>query len=222
MNIWVGGRQSDNGVVSVCVKKMGKVIDERWLVVNQYFPAIFLVGPMGAGKTTMGKLLAKHLNRSFIDSDQYIAGRVGADIPWIFEKEGEQGFRERECQALSELTVLPKIVLATGGGAVERAFNRELLKQGFVIYLNASVEVQLSRTKASTHRPLLMQGNPRQVLEERYQKRHPLYLEVADLVVATGFAFPKQMLGEILEKLYRIAQTNALNYQTDNTICYAK
>lgn len=196
----------DNGVVSVCVKKMGKVIDERWLFVNECFPAIFLVGPMGAGKTTMGKLLAKQLNRSFIDSDQYIVGRVGADIPWIFEKEGEQGFREREHCALTELTVLPKIVLATGGGAVEWEQNRALLRQGFVIYLNASVEVQLSRTKSGTHRPLLMQGNPRQVLEDRYQKRHPLYLSVADLVVTTGFAYPKQMLGEILEKLYAIAK----------------
>lgn len=212
MNAYFGGRQADGGgLVSVCVKKGGKILDERWTLINQYFPAIFLVGPMGAGKTTIGKLLAKQLNRSFIDADQYIAGRVGADIPWIFAKEGEQGFRERENKALEELTVLPKIVLATGGGSVEWVQNREMLKRGFVIYLDASVEVQLARTKASNNRPLLMQGNPRQVLEERYQKRHPLYLEVADLVVATGKAYPRQMMSELVERLDDIIKTQMGN-----------
>ncbi len=164
-------------------------------------PAIYLVGPMGAGKTTIGKLLAKQLNREFVDCDWYIAEQTGADIPWIFEKEGEAGFRERETKALMELTQLPKIVMATGGGAVGLPQNRELLKQGLVIYLNASVDVQLARTKKDKNRPLLQQDDPKAVLERLYEVRHPLYLEVADIVVPTGKLYPRQMANEILTKL---------------------
>ncbi len=164
-------------------------------------PAIYLVGPMGAGKTTIGKLLAKQLNREFVDCDWYIGEQTGADIPWIFEKEGEAGFRERETKALMELTQLPKIVMATGGGAVGLPQNRELLKQGLVIYLNASVDVQLARTKKDKNRPLLQTQNPRAVLEQLYAKRHPLYEEVADLIVPTGKLYPKQMVMDILLKL---------------------
>lgn len=91
-------------------------------------PSLFIVGPMGAGKTTIGRLLAKHLGRTFIDSDHYICEQTGADIPWIFEKEGEAGFREREAKAIAELTELPDIVLATGGGVVTQPQNRQNLK----------------------------------------------------------------------------------------------
>lgn len=164
-------------------------------------PAIYLVGPMGAGKTTIGKLLAKHLGREFVDCDWYIAKQTGADIPWIFEKEGEAGFRERESKAISELTVLPNIIMATGGGAVGNAQNRQMLKQGLVIYLDASVETQLLRTKKDKNRPLLQSGNPRKVLEELYQIRDPLYREVADIIIPTGRAYPKQMIGDILDIL---------------------
>ncbi|MDO4895161.1 shikimate kinase [Moraxella sp.] len=164
-------------------------------------PAIYLVGPMGAGKTTIGKLLAKHLGREFVDCDWYIAKQTGADIPWIFEKEGEAGFRERETKAISELTVLPNIIMATGGGAVGNAQNRQMLKQGLVIYLDASVETQLLRTKKDKNRPLLQSGNPRKVLEELYQIRDPLYREVADIIIPTGRAYPKQMIGDILDIL---------------------
>ncbi|WP_294034907.1 shikimate kinase AroK [uncultured Moraxella sp.] len=164
-------------------------------------PSIFLVGPMGAGKTTIGKLLAKHLGREFIDCDWYIVDQTGADIPWIFEKEGETGFRDRETRALMDLTAMPNIVMATGGGAVGRAENRELLKKGLVIYLDASVDTQLSRTKKDKNRPLLQSDNPRAVLEELYQKRNPLYREVADIIVPTGRAYPKQMISDILEIL---------------------
>lgn len=205
---WVGVRFGDewrtegnNGIVSVCVKKINKNADERWAKLDRLLPSIFLVGPMGAGKTTIAKLLAKHFQRQFIDCDQYIVEQAGAEIAWIFEKEGEQGFRERENKALQELTPLPNVVLATGGGAVEWEQNRAMLARGFVIYLDASVEVQLSRTQNSTHRPLLMQGNPQAVLEERYKKRHPLYLSVADMVISTGRLYPKQMVGDILESL---------------------
>lgn len=164
-------------------------------------PPIYLVGPMGAGKTTIGKLLAKHLNREFVDCDWYIVEKTGADIPWIFEKEGEMGFRERENKALHELTQLPRIVMATGGGAVGLSSNRLLLKKGLVIYLNASVETQLIRTKKDKNRPLLQTDNPRLALERLYEIRHPLYKEVADIIVSTGRLYPRQMVGEIIEQL---------------------
>lgn len=169
-------------------------------------PSIYLVGPMGAGKTTIGKLLAKQLNRSFVDCDWYIADQTGADIPWIFEKEGEAGFRERETRALAELTARPKIVMATGGGAVGLAENRAMLKNGLVIYLNANVDVQLMRTKKDKNRPLLQQDNPRAVLARLYETRHPLYKEVADITVPTGKLYPRQMVNEILQALHRHCQ----------------
>ncbi len=177
------------------------VVEKTNAALAKCLPSIFLVGPMGAGKTTIGKLLAKHLGREFIDCDWYIVDQTGADIPWIFEKEGETGFRDRETRALMDLTAMPNIVMATGGGAVGRAENRELLKKGLVIYLDASVDTQLSRTKKDKNRPLLQSDNPRAVLEELYQKRNPLYREVADIIVPTGRAYPKQMISDILEIL---------------------
>lgn len=164
-------------------------------------PSIFLVGPMGAGKTTIGKLLAKYLGREFVDCDHYIVAQTGADIPWIFAKEGEEGFRDRETRALLDLTDKPNIVMATGGGAVGRAENRELLKKGLVIYLDANVDTQLFRTKKDKNRPLLQNDNPRATLEMLYQKRHPLYQEVATIIVPTGRAYPKQMMTDILALL---------------------
>lgn len=174
---------------------------------SECLPAIYLVGPMGAGKTTIGKLLAKHLGRPFVDCDWYIAEQTGADIPWIFEKEGEMGFRERETKALRELTVMPTIVMATGGGAVMSLENRKLLKRGLVIYLEAGVEVQLARTRKDKNRPLLQSDNPRAVLEALYKKRHPLYEEVADITIATGRLYPKQMVHDVLEQLRAYAAT---------------
>lgn len=172
-------------------------------------PSIFLVGPMGAGKTTIGKLLAKRLGREFIDCDHYIVAQTGADIPWIFAKEGEEGFRDRETRALEELTAMPNIVMATGGGAVGREENRKLLQQGFVIYLEASVDTQLIRTKKDKNRPLLQNDNPRATLEALYQKRHPLYQEVATIIVPTGRAYPKQMVADLLEILAKYAKEHA-------------
>lgn len=169
-------------------------------------PSIFLVGPMGAGKTTIGKLLAKHLKRPFVDADWYISEKAGADIPWIFEKEGEAGFRERESRAMEELSAMPDIVLATGGGAVEREVNRECLKRGLVIFLDASVDTQIQRTKKDKNRPLLQNDNPQAVLESLYQRRFPLYKEVADIIVPTGRAYPKQMMSEILDLLIAYAK----------------
>lgn len=165
-------------------------------------PSLFIVGPMGAGKTTIGRLLAKQLGRTFIDSDHYICEQTGADIPWIFEKEGEAGFREREAKAIAELTELPNIVLATGGGVVTQPQNRENLKrQGITIYLRANVEVQLRRTCKDKSRPLLNNPNPRAILQSLFEVRDPLYREVADIVVETGEGYPKYMLKKIMEVL---------------------
>ena len=165
-------------------------------------PSVFLVGPMGAGKTTIGRLLAKQLGRTFVDSDWYIESQTGADIAWIFAKEGEAGFRERETRAIDELTQQPQIVLATGGGAVMAAENREYLKhRGIVIYLNASVDVQMARTAKDKSRPLLQQPNPRKLLQGLYSARDPLYREVAHIIMPTGHTYPRHMVNQLLQQL---------------------
>ena len=192
-----------------------KLDPERLSLEN--LPNIYLVGPMGAGKTTIGKLIAKQLGRQFIDCDWYICQQTGADIPWIFEIEGEGGFRDRESKALKELAAMQGIVMATGGGAVGRLENRQLLKSGVVIYLNAPVDVQLARTKKDKNRPLLQQPNPRAVLERLYKERHPLYLEVADVVIETGRVYPKQMTADVLATLAEYARSRQKIICADRT-----
>jgi shikimate kinase len=150
-------------------------------------PNIYLVGPMGAGKTAVGRQLADKLGLEFHDSDQEIEQRTGVDIPYIFEKEGEQGFRERERDVIADLTSLEGIVLATGGGAVLDSRNRARLREtGTIVYLDTSVEQQLRRTNRSTTRPLLMTGNRRAVLKKLREDREPLYRELADIEVDTS------------------------------------
>ena len=147
---------------------------------------IFLVGPMGAGKTTVGKRLAELRGMAFADSDHEVEERTGVDVAFIFEKEGEAGFRKREKQAIADLTARSGIVLATGGGAVLDAENRQhLAGRGFVVYLRASVEHQLRRTNHSDNRPLLQNGDRREVLATLFAVRDPLYREIADLVLET-------------------------------------
>jgi len=147
---------------------------------------IFLVGPMGSGKTTIGRQLAKVLDREFIDSDHEISRRTGADIPWIFDIEGEAGFRERERMVIEDLTRRQGIVLATGGGAILDAGNRKCLaSRGMTVYLSASIEQLFMRTAKDRNRPLLQTDDPRARLEELMLIRDPLYREVADLVVDT-------------------------------------
>ena len=191
----------------------------------QELPSVFLVGPMGAGKTTVGRLLAKHLQREFVDSDWFVEAQTGADIAWIFDKEGEDGFRERETKALDELTLRPGIIMATGGGAVMRSINRHMLKErGIVVYLNAPVDVQMARTAKDKSRPLLQQPNPRQVLKKLYALRDPLYREVADIILPTGHTYPRHMVTELIEQLKPLAScsennqsehTNAVSNSTD-------
>jgi shikimate kinase len=148
---------------------------------------IFLVGMMGAGKTTVGRLLANFLDKKFYDSDREIQKRTGVNIPLIFEIEGEAGFRKRETEMLSELVKTEDIVLATGGGAVLSAENRELLRRsGTVIYLRATIDDLWRRTRHDKNRPLLQTQDPRTKLTELYTQRDPLYRETAHIIVESG------------------------------------
>jgi shikimate kinase len=162
---------------------------------------LFLVGPMGAGKTTIGRLLARDLKLQFLDADQDIERRTGADIPWIFDVEGEEGFRDREQQVIEELTKRPGIVLATGGGAVLRPVNRAALARGLVIYLRVTLDEQLRRTGRDRKRPLLNVDDPGKVLRELFAARDPLYREVADLVVDSDSSSPRAVAQRILSQL---------------------
>lgn len=163
---------------------------------------IFLVGPMGAGKTTIGRQLADALDMDFVDSDHEIEARSGATIPWIFDVEGEEGFRKRERAIIEELTQRENIVLATGGGAVLSEANRQCLKvRGTVIYLCASIEQLLKRTQRDRNRPLLQTENPRAKLEELMQIRDPLYREVADIVIKTDHSSIHKAVNRIIEEL---------------------
>jgi len=153
---------------------------------------------MGAGKTTVGKKLAEHLRLRFVDSDHEIEARTGVDIPFIFEKEGEEGFRRREQQAIEQLTVLDDVVIATGGGAVLKPENRRhLAARGFVVYLHASVTQQFARVERSDNRPLLAGVDKRATLAALFAQRDPLYREVADLVLDTDGRNAKQLVREI-------------------------
>lgn len=147
---------------------------------------VFLVGLMGVGKTTIGRQLARALQMEFLDSDHEIERRTGADIPWIFDIEGEAGFRRREKAVIAELAARRGIVLATGGGAVLDPDNRATLQaHGAVVYLSAGIEQLLRRTSRDRNRPLLQSGDPRQRLEELLAARDPLYREIADIIVKT-------------------------------------
>ena len=163
---------------------------------------LFLIGPMGAGKSAVGRQLARLLHLEFLDSDEEIESRTGVDIPFIFEKEGEEGFRKREVKVIDELSQREGVVLATGGGAVEDAESRSRLgARGFVVYLYTSVEQQLDRTKRGRNRPLLDSDNKAQVLEELMTTRDPLYREIADLTVDTDGRSVQTVAREIHESL---------------------
>jgi shikimate kinase len=163
---------------------------------------IFLVGLMGSGKTTIGRSLAKRLNKQFIDSDHEIEARTGASIPLIFEIEGEASFRQREAEVIRDLTAQSDIVLATGGGAILKLENRAYLKErGTVIYLRASVNSILQRTSHDKNRPLLQTPDPRQRIEQLAREREPYYLEVADFVIETGRPNVQSLVQAIVSRL---------------------
>ena len=159
---------------------------------------IYLVGPMGAGKSTIGRVLAAELHLDFRDSDKVIEERTGADIPWIFDMEGEEGFRDRESAVLNELSTDSEIVIATGGGIILRAQNREIMRtSGYVCYLTASIEQLVERTARDKKRPLLQVENPRQKIVELLALRDPLYREAADFIINTDRRSPKLVAQEI-------------------------
>ena len=163
---------------------------------------LFLVGPMGAGKSAVGRQLARLMHMDFVDSDDEIEHRTGVDIPFIFEKEGEEGFRKREAKIIEELSVRQGIVLATGGGAVMDSRNRSYLgARGFVIYLHTTVEQQLDRTKRGRHRPLLANKERKAVIAELMEIRDPLYREISDLIVKTDGRLVREVAAEIRDTL---------------------
>jgi shikimate kinase len=163
---------------------------------------LFLIGPMGAGKSAVGRQLARLLHLEFLDSDEEIESRTGVDIPFIFEKEGEAGFRKREAKVIEDLSQKDGVVLATGGGVVMDPQNRNHLgARGFVIYLHTSVDQQLARTRKGRDRPLLDNDDPRAVLDALMGIRDPLYREIADLTVETDGRKVRAVANEILERL---------------------
>lgn len=160
-----------------------------------------LVGPMGAGKSTIGQQLANRLGYFFVDVDKCIEDRSGADIAWIFDVEGEQGFRKRETEMLEDIFAQQSQVIATGGGAVVKEENQHILQQGFVIYLKTTIESQLARTAKDKKRPLLQVDDPKSVLLELGKKRFPIYESIANLSICTDGCSVKQVVDQIMQSL---------------------
>src|SRR5690554_2892763 len=163
---------------------------------------VVLVGPMGAGKSTIGRMLAKELGYRFLDSDRIIEERCGANIPWIFDVEGEDGFRQRETAMLDELSESQGTVLATGGGAVMRPENHALLrKNAVVIYLKTSIEQQVERTRKDRNRPLLQNDDPEGVLRRLFAVRDPLYTKLADIIMYTDRKSPRLVVRQLVNRI---------------------
>lgn len=164
---------------------------------------IFLVGPMGAGKTTIGRQLADFLCRPFVDVDNEIEARTGADIQWIFDMEGEEGFRNRESKVLKGLIETSRSsIIATGGGIVLRSQNRSMLQEGGqVVYLSATKGQLYERTRKDKNRPLLQVDDRRAVIDQLVEKREPLYREIADLIFPSGSIQPSKIAKKLAEAL---------------------
>ena len=163
---------------------------------------IFLVGMMGAGKTTLGKALARRLQREFVDTDKMLVERTGVSVTTIFEIEGEENFRRRESAVIAELATRADVVVATGGGAVLSAENRRVMREnGTVVYLRAKLESLWERTRQDASRPLLRTPDPRATLAELLEKRDPLYREAAHVVVDTGFQSAATLVSRVMNAL---------------------
>jgi shikimate kinase len=168
---------------------------------------VFLIGPMGAGKTTIGRHLATLLHKRFVDVDHEIEKRTGVSIPVIFEIEGEDGFRRRESAVIEELTRDTDIVLATGGGAVLLEENRKILKdRGIVAYLQADIETLVERTRRDRNRPLLQTENPRGKIEDLLRQREPIYREIADVIINTGQRAPSSVARDVAVRLKALSK----------------
>lgn len=167
---------------------------------------IFLIGPMGAGKSTIGRQIAQLLGMEFFDSDQEIEKRTGADIAWIFDLEGEEGFRKREEKVINELTEKQGVVLATGGGSVlSKETRNRLSARGIVVYLETTIEKQMSRTQKDKRRPLLQGAkDSRERYEELAKERNPLYEEIADITIKTDEQSAKSVANYIIEQIEQI------------------
>lgn len=177
----------------------------------KYSGNVFLVGPMGSGKTTIGKVLAEILGKDFFDSDNEIESSTGADIPWIFDVEGESGFRVREARMIGQLTEKQNIVLATGGGAILSEENRNWLNsRGVVVYLRATIEQQVERTSRDKHRPLLQTSDPEAKIKELMEFREPLYSELADIVIDTNRRNPRTVGQDIATRLEQHLSGNSV------------
>ncbi len=160
---------------------------------------IFIVGPMGSGKSTVGKIISDELFLNFFDTDEEIENRTGASIDWIFDLEGEEGFRKRESGVLEEMVQKNSVVLSTGGGIILSENNRELLSsRGTVFYLATPISVQLERTAKDKDRPLLKNGDPGQILQELHEKRKNLYKSVSDHIIETEDKSSQEVASEII------------------------
>ena len=163
---------------------------------------IFLIGPMGAGKSTIGRRLAAAVDKVFVDADHALEDRTGVEIPLIFELEGEAGFRKRESDLLAQLVTREGIVLATGGGVVLSAHNRaHLAEHGFVVYLDAPIDLLVARVARDRHRPLMQTADPKATMQEIMRIRDPLYRESADIVVRSTHRSSRFVVKEILQRI---------------------
>jgi shikimate kinase len=162
---------------------------------------IFLIGPMGVGKSTIGRQLAKLLSKEFMDTDYEIEKRTGVDIPTIFDIEGEEGFRKREAAVVEEMTSGSNLVLATGGGVILREDNRRALRRGFVVYLSASLDTLIERTRRDKSRPLLQNTDRQKKIEELMAERDPIYRQESDIIVETDGRSAKAVAKEIVDQL---------------------
>ena len=188
-------------IIRVRGSAWSRASDER-KTTTRYMQNIILIGPMGSGKTTVGRQLAKRTRMDFVDSDHMIEERCGVSISTIFDIEGEEGFRKRETKMLEELCQRSGIVLATGGGAIVTEENRRLLrKSGYVVYLRTSIETQLARTKKNQNRPLLENVDPEEKLRELMDERGSLYEQEADLIVTSGERVVSKVVEEIISHI---------------------
>lgn len=175
---------------------------------------IFLVGMMGAGKTTVGKLLAQQLGKIFVDSDEEIQQRTGVTIPHIFDVEGEAGFRQREASVIQDLVLLDNIVLATGGGTVLNENSRvALCCNGIVVYLKSTIHDLWQRTRHDRNRPLLQTADPHTKLKNMYEQRDPLYAQVANLIMPTGKQSAQSLVLHLQQELNRFSKVSHNNHE---------